>query len=152
MKDAGERSISQSDLDRADSAHLQAVANLKQAEANVVIAQIDLSYAEIRAPISGRIGAANLTKGNYVDASSGALAHIVQIDPIRVVFSMTDRAYLNLRGQELAGTAEGLTAQVELPNGVVLPMVGTKDFDDNRMNPETGRWRCAICLIIRTGC
>ena len=53
-------------------------------------------------------------------------------------FSMTDRAYLNLRGQELAGTAEGLTAQVELPNGVVLPMVGTKDFDDNRMNPETG--------------
>ena len=55
MKDAGERSISQSDLDRADSAHLQAVANLKQAEANVVIAQIDLSYAEIRAPISGRI-------------------------------------------------------------------------------------------------
>ena len=46
-----------------------------------------------------------------MDASSGALAHIVQIDPIRVVFSMTDRAYLNLRGQELSGTAEGLTAQ-----------------------------------------
>jgi RND family efflux transporter MFP subunit len=138
MHEASERSVSQSDLDTAESAHLQAVANIKQAEANLNLAQIDLAYTEIRAPISGRIGAAMLTKGNYVNMASEVLAHIVQTDPIRVVFSMTDRAYLDLRRKVLDGTANGLVAQVKLPNGVVLPVEGTKDFDDNMMNPRTG--------------
>lgn len=138
MQSAGKRSISQSDLDKAESTHLQAVANLKQAEANLNLSKIDLEYAEIRSPISGRIGAARLTKGNYVDPGTAALARIVQMDPIRVVFSMTDRAYLNLRAQELTGNAVGLTAQVKLPNGKVLSQVGQKDFDDNAINPETG--------------
>jgi RND family efflux transporter MFP subunit len=138
MHEANERSVSQSDLDTAESAHLQAVANIKQAEANLNLAQIDLAYAEIRAPISGRIGAAMLTKGNYVNRASDVLAHIVQTDPIRVVFSMTDRAYLDLRRKVLDGTANGLVAQVKLPNGVVLPVIGKKDFDDNMMNPRTG--------------
>ena len=64
MHEASERSVSQSDLDTAESAHLQAVANMKLAEANLNLARIDLGYAQIRAPISGRIGAAMLTKGN----------------------------------------------------------------------------------------
>lgn len=138
MQNAGERSISQSDLDRAESQQLQAMAAFKQAEANLNLAKIDLEYAEIRSPINGRIGAARLTKGNYVDTSSAALARIVQLDPIRIVFSMTDRAYLNLRKQEIDGRAGNLAAQVELPNGIGLPMVGKKDFDDNEMNAETG--------------
>ena len=74
MKGANERSVSQSDLDTAESAMLQAVANLKQAEANLNLAEIDLAYSEIRAPISGRIGAAMLTRGNYVNAASDTLA------------------------------------------------------------------------------
>jgi len=138
MHGASERSVSQADLDTAESDHLQAVANLKQAEANLNLAKIDLAYAEIRAPISGRIGAAMLTKGNYVNASADMLAHIVQTDPIRVAFSMTDRAYLTLRQKILDGTADGMVAQVKLPNGVILPVAGKKEFDDNAMNPMTG--------------
>jgi RND family efflux transporter MFP subunit len=138
MQEANERSVSQSDLDTADSAQLQAIANLKQAEANLSLAQIDLAYSEIRAPINGRIGKAMLTKGNYVNAANDTLAHIVQFDPIRVVFSMTDRAYLDLRSRMLSGDAEELVAQVELPNGMQLPARGGKDFDDNTMNPMTG--------------
>lgn len=139
MREAGARSISQSDLDTAESNHLQAVATQKQAEANLNLARIDLAYSEIRAPINGRIGAAMLTKGNYVDSVSGStLARIVQTDPIRVVFSMTDRAYLNLRGREIAGEAAGQVAWVRLPNGVKLLEIGQKDFDDNRMDEKTG--------------
>lgn len=78
------------------------------------------------------------TKGNYVTSASEGLAKIVQTDPIRVVFSMTDRAYLDLRGKELKGMENGLVAQVRLPNGTQLPMLGKKDFDDNQMNSETG--------------
>lgn len=138
MHEANERSVSASDIDTAESDHLQAKANLKQAEANLNLAQIDLGYTEIRAPISGRIGAAKVTKGNYVTSASDPLARIVQIDPVRVVFSLTDRAYLDLRRQELNGVTNGLAARVRLPNGATLKRVGEKDFDDNVMSSETG--------------
>lgn len=131
-------SVSKSDLDQAVAIQLQAVANLKQSEANLVMAQLDLSYSEIRSPISGRIGAALVTKGNYVDSGTAALATIVQLDPIRVVLSLTDRAFLNLRANVVSGEADGLVAHARLPNGTVLPMIGKKDFDDNTMNAKTG--------------
>jgi len=138
MRKANKRSVSQSDLDTAESDQLQAVANLKQAAANLNLARIDLGYTTVRAPISGRIGMAKVTKGNYVTSASGELARIVQTSPIRVVFSMTDRAYLDFRARALAGTAEGLVARIRLPNGTQLPLVGKKAFDDNVMNAETG--------------
>lgn len=138
MHEANERSVSASDIDTAESDHLQAKANLKQAEANLNLAQIDLGYTEIRAPISGRIGVAKVTKGNYVTSASDPLAQIVQIDPVRVVFSLTDRAYLNLRQQKLDGAENALAARVRLPNGATLKRVGEKDFDDNVMSSETG--------------
>jgi RND family efflux transporter MFP subunit len=132
------QSVSQSDLDTAVSAHLKAEAIMKQAEANVHLAKLDLDYSEIRSPISGRIGVARITKGNYVSSASGELARIVQVDPMRVVFSMTDRAYLNARQQALAGDTDVLVAQVRLPNGTTLPAVGKVEFADNAMNMKTG--------------
>ncbi|MEI8206334.1 MAG: efflux RND transporter periplasmic adaptor subunit [Kiritimatiellales bacterium] len=131
MKSADARSISKSDLETAES-------NLLRAQANFKVAQVSLNYTKIKAPISGRIGAAKITKGNYVAPVSSVLASIVQIDPIRVVFSVTDRIYLTLRQQELTGTSSPLTGHVRLPNGAVLPAIGKKDFDDNAMNDKTG--------------
>lgn len=138
LRKASQRSISETDIETAESAELQAAAAFKQAQASLSLAQIDLAYSEIHSPISGRIGEAKLTKGNYVTPSSGALARIIQVDPIRVVFSMTDRAYLSLRQQELAGKENGMVATVRLPNGVTPPIEGKKDFDDNAMNAATG--------------
>jgi RND family efflux transporter MFP subunit len=134
----GEGSVSKSDVDQAVAIHLRAEAQLKQIEANLNLALLDLSYSEIRSPISGRIGAARVTKGNYVDSGTEALATIVQLDPIRVVFSLTDRAFLNLRANVLQGEAEAAVAQAKLPNGTVLQTIGKKDFDDNAMNSKTG--------------
>ena len=138
MQGADRRSVSQSDLDKAESDQLQAVAGLKQAEANLNLAKIDLGYSEVRAPISGRIGAALATRGNYVTPGSEPLARIVQINPMRVVFSMPDRAYLDLAEKEQTGQAGELVARVRLPNGSVLPTVGKKDFADNQMDAQTG--------------
>jgi RND family efflux transporter MFP subunit len=131
MKNADARSISRADMDSAESAFLSAQAAFKRAK-------VSLDYTEIRAPVSGQIGAAKVTKGNYVTSSSGALARIVQMDPVRVTFSLTDRDYLKFRQQEIAGSAETRVAQVRLPGGTVLPAVGKKDFDDNAINPDTG--------------
>ena len=131
LESADARSISRADMDSAESAFLSAQAAFKRAK-------VSLDYTEIRAPVSGQIGAAKVTKGNYVTSSSGALARIVQMDPVRVTFSLTDRDYLKFRQQEIAGSAETRVAQVRLPGGTVLPAVGKKDFDDNAINPDTG--------------
>jgi RND family efflux transporter MFP subunit len=138
IKSADARSISKTSLDTAESDFLQAKAAVKQAGANLNLARINLSYTEISAPISGRIGTAEITKGNYVTPASSILASIVQTDPVRVVFSVTDRAYLDLRQQMLAGIASSLAAHIRLPNGAVLPVIGKKDFDDNMMSDRTG--------------
>ncbi|MDZ8118811.1 efflux RND transporter periplasmic adaptor subunit [Pontiella agarivorans] len=132
-------SVSQSDKDQAEALKLQAMANLKQAEANLTVSKLDLEYSEIRAPIDGRIGAALVTKGNYIDPMTGeTLATIVQLDPIRVVFSVTDRAYLRYRENVVNGADSELAAHIRLPTGTELPMIGKKDFDDNTMNERTG--------------
>lgn len=131
MKNADARSISKSDLETAESDLLRAQAAFRQAN-------VSLDYTEIKAPVSGRIGAAEVTKGNYVTSSSGTLARIVQMDPVRVTFSLTDRDYLKLRQREIDGSGGTRVAQVRLPDGTVLPTIGKKDFDDNAMNPQTG--------------
>jgi RND family efflux transporter MFP subunit len=131
MKAADARSVSKSDLDTAES-------NFLRAQAAYNLAKVSLDYTEIKAPVSGRIGVALVTKGNYVTPASGALARIVQIDPIRVTFSLTDREYLKFRQQDLSGTGAVRVAQVRLPDETVLPTIGKKDFDDNAINPETG--------------
>jgi RND family efflux transporter MFP subunit len=131
MKASDVRSVSASDLESAESDLLRARAELNRA-------QVNLDYTEIRAPVSGRIGAANTTRGNYVSPASGVLARIVQIDPVRVTFSLTDRDYLKFRRQDLSGAGTVRVAQVRLPDGTVFPLTGKKEFDDNVVNPQTG--------------
>lgn len=128
---ADERSVSASDLESAESDWLRG-------KAACDLAMVELDYTEIRAPISGRIGTAMVKKGNYVTPGMQELTRIVQFDPIRVVFSQTDREYLALRRRELAGDASALEARVILADGSVFQNVGKKDFDDNAINPSTG--------------
>lgn len=131
MKKADARSVSESDLETAE-------AGLMRAQAAYDLAKVNLDYTQINAPVSGRIGAADVTKGNYVTPGADMLARIVQIDPIRVTFSMTDREYIGFRRRELAGEGSVRIAQIRLADGSILPTVGEKDFDDNAINPQTG--------------
>ncbi len=134
LQAASEKGVSQSDLDTAESDQLQAAAALKQAEANLNLAEIDLAYTEIRAPISGRIGRALVTKGNYVSSTSDSLARIVQLNPVRVVFSLPDRIYYDL----LTANKTDLVGQLKLPDGSTFGATGYVDFSDNEINETTG--------------
>lgn len=134
LQNASAKSVSQSDIDTGESDQLQAVAAIKQAEANLNLAEIDLAYTEIRAPISGRIGRALVTKGNYVSNMSDALARIVQLHPIRVVFSLSDRVYYDLK----AAKKTDLVGQLLLPNGSLFGSKGHIDFSDNEIRETTG--------------
>ena len=131
LKKADARSVSASDLESAESDWLRG-------KAAYDLAKVDLDYTEIKAPVSGRIGTAMVKKGNYVTPGDAELARIVQVNPVRVVFSQTDREYLSLRRRELAGDTAAFNAEVILPDGSVFPNIGKKDFDDNAINPETG--------------
>lgn len=127
---------SKATLDTSESAYLQAKAAVAQAQANLELAKIDLGYTEIKAPISGRIGKALVTEGNYVSSSSQTLARIVQTDPIRVAFSVTDKDMLNMR-QMYDGKASQIKTELVLSNGTVLVNNLRSRFADNEVNSDT---------------
>lgn len=138
LKAADKRSISASDLELAESDVLQGRASVEQAKAALKLAQIDLGYTKITAPISGQIGKALYTKGNYVTPALSELATIVQIDPVRVTFSLPDKDYLNqIEAFKQAGN-NVYDAEIKLANGETYPVVGTRDFEDNTMDSRTG--------------
>ncbi|MBN2163969.1 MAG: efflux RND transporter periplasmic adaptor subunit [Pontiellaceae bacterium] len=138
LKSADNRSVSKSDLDTAEANMSEGQALVKKAEAAVRQAQIDLGYTKISSPIDGRIGRALITTGNLVSPSSGALATVIQVDPIRVVFAMPDAEYLTAFERYSNDETYAPRLTVRLANGVVLPGEGAIEFDDNQMNPATG--------------
>ncbi len=94
----GSKLVSQSLYDSALSANQVAQADVKQAEAAVNQAQINLDYAHISAPISGRVGRAELTVGNVVDAGVNApvLTQVVANDRLYVDFNVDEASYIQL--------------------------------------------------------
>ena len=97
MSEADARGITQLERDNAEAAAESAKAGVLQAKANLVVAEYDLKKTKVYAPISGQIGKSNMYVGDYVAPSKGALARIVQIDPMRVTFPLTDRSYIAWR-------------------------------------------------------
>ncbi|MCF3932664.1 efflux RND transporter periplasmic adaptor subunit [Acuticoccus sp. M5D2P5] len=77
----------------------QAQAAVQEAEAAVQTAQLNLSYTDVVAPITGQIGVVNITVGNLVNTQSGTIATINQLDPIRVAFSIPESLYVSLAGE-----------------------------------------------------
>ena len=137
MQSADERGITQKERDDAEAAYERAKASVMQAKANLVVAEYDCKKARVFAPISGQIGKTSAHVGDYVAPSKGALARIVQIDPIRVSFPMTDRAYVGWRQMVKAGTAPEFRMRLVLPDGSAYDREGQWDFDDNQMSKET---------------
>jgi len=131
----------ESQLLQAKALLKQGQARILQAQADLDVSRINLAYTEIHSPITGRIGRALATKGNFVGPSSGPLAHIVQMDPIRVVYSISEN---DLAGVQKALTDAGkdtdrlLAPQLTLANGDAYAHPGHVDFVDNQVNPSTG--------------
>jgi membrane fusion protein, multidrug efflux system len=138
----GRGTVSQAQLDAAIAAHAVAEADVAGARAAVRSAEINLGYTDIRAPIAGRIGRPLATRGNVVGPESGPLARIVQLDPVRVVFSLSEREVVDWREAQLRGApgtdAAAFALTVRLPNGSVYPHAGSLDFIESEVDPSTG--------------
>lgn len=128
--------LSKADLELAESNLANAKANVKAAQAALDLAKLDLEYTEVKSPISGRIGKALMTKGNLASAGMSKLARVVQMDPIRVVFSITDKERLSGMDQ-LTSASTRPDIQVALPNGQTIEMPEANLFADNEINAQT---------------
>ena len=137
MQKADSRGITQLERDNAEAGAEKSKAAVMQARANLVVAEYDLKKAKVVAPISGQIGKTTAHVGDYVAPSKGGLARIVQIDPIRVTFPLTDRAYVGWREEQKSGKTQDRRLRLMLPDGSVYDQTGTWDFDDNQMSLET---------------
>ena len=120
--------------DQRLSEQLQAKALLEEAEAALRDAQINLSYTEIRTPIAGRVGRAAASPGNLVSPDSGVLATVVTENPMRVLFSVTQRELLEARKD---GGANDVVVQLRLADDSIYPEKGKIDFIDVTVNPQT---------------
>lgn len=127
---------SKATYDSAESAYLQAKAAVSQAEAQLQLAKIDLDNTEVKAYIDGYIGKTQVTEGNYVNASAEPLARVVQINPIRVAFSLTDKEFLELN----AGSdkpLENFVMNIELASGEIFSEKLERVFANNEINQGT---------------
>jgi len=134
--------VSATDIDDAVAEELRARAGLEEAKAKLELSRLDLGYTTVRAPITGRIGRTAFTRGNLVNPASGPLARIVQIDPIRVVYSVSENNLVAIK-MALKDAARGkkhpiLAPRIKLPGGQVLKTSGQIDFVDNTVDPGTG--------------
>jgi len=134
--------VSAADIDDAVAEELRARGELEEAKADLERSRLDLGYTTVRAPITGRIGRTAFTRGNLVNPASGPLARIVQIDPIRVVYSISENDLVAIK-MALKDAARGkkhpmLAPRIKLPGGQVLKTSGQIDFVDNTVDPGTG--------------
>lgn len=147
LRAADARGVTRTELDAAETGHAADVASLAsaksavtQAEANRAVAAFNLKHTVVRAPIDGRIGKSLFHAGDFASPSKGALARIVQTDPVRVSFPITDRAYLEwARTAKVRGgaVASDRRLRLRLADGSVYSATGKWDFTHNEMSAET---------------
>ena len=119
----------QSNVDTALAAERSLAAQIEGAQAQLHIAQINLGYTEIRAPIDGRISSTSVTEGNVVSPTSGTLATIVSQDPMYVTFSIALATGLELRNRYASkGGFSAVVIKLRLPNGSIYGHDGKLDY------------------------
>jgi membrane fusion protein (multidrug efflux system) len=128
--------IPKSEVDLRRAQDLMAAAAIREAQAALEQAEINLSYTEIHAPIAGRIGRAEVSVGNLVGPESGVLAIIVTQDPIFVTFPVSQRQFLAYRSGQI-DVGDQPVVRVTLPDGTLYEHPGRLNFLDVQVDPGT---------------
>lgn len=141
---AAMNAVSQRDLDEAVAREGAARNEVKAAQAQVRVAEINLDYATVRAPISGQIGISGVKVGDLVGpANSTPLNTVSAIDDVHVRFAISEREYLEFtRKFGAAPRAQDdpkeVPLQLVLADGVVYPQPGRLISIDRGVDPTTG--------------
>jgi multidrug efflux system membrane fusion protein len=143
-----DNAISHEELDLRRAAQAQSAADVQAAEAAVATAKLNLSFTEVRAPVSGRASRALLTVGNLATADETLLTTVVSQDPMYVYFDADENSYLRYKEQERKSerTAKDNAVHVGLANETGYPHTGKVDFLDTQVNPTLGTVRARAVL------
>jgi multidrug efflux system membrane fusion protein len=133
--------VSQDEADARQAMHAQSEADVLNAQAAVDIAQLNLGFTEVRAPIDGRAGRAMLTVGNLAVADQSLLTTMVSQDPVYVDFDPDEQSYLRYGADARRLQGHTLPVRVALSGEEGFAHMGMVDFLDNQVDPATGSIR-----------
>ncbi|TAG71902.1 MAG: efflux RND transporter periplasmic adaptor subunit, partial [Burkholderiales bacterium] len=140
------KAISRQEFDQLQSATRSSDANIRAAQAALQAARLNVEFAQIRAPISGRVSRANVTAGNLVGNAEPVLTTIVSQDKVFAYFDASESTYLKYAKAARESVRSGVRAPansvlIGLASEPGYPHKGAIDFIDNRLNPLTGAIR-----------
>ncbi|KOC89288.1 efflux RND transporter periplasmic adaptor subunit [Winslowiella iniecta] len=149
----GSQAVSREMWEQRRSAASQAQAEVLAAQAAVDIAQLNLDFTKVTAPIAGRASRAMITEGNLVSAgdSASVLTSLVSLDTVYVWFDVDEATFLRYQQLARQGQAAGadntaLPVEISLTGEQGYAHQGKLDFLDNQLNASTGTIRMRALL------
>jgi multidrug efflux system membrane fusion protein len=130
-----QRAVTRQDYDTRKNAVEVNEAQVKQHQATVETARLNLEYCTIRSPINGRAGQRLVDLGNVVTANNSVLLSIQRLDPIYADFTVPEHDLTAVRQNMARGT---LKVEVRLPDAPNTPRDGELTFLDNAVQDATG--------------
>ncbi len=135
----GNKLVSEAETEVRMAAQQKAAAELDAAEATVEMKALNLSFTQVKAPLSGRASYRRLAPGNIVTADTTVLTTIVSQDPIRFVFDVPESALLKYK-REAQGPRES-RVDIRLQDETEYRWKGRVDFLDNALDRSSGTIR-----------
>lgn len=129
--------IAKSQYDQMLSQRDSLKAQLSSAEASFSDSQRIMGYTMVKSPVEGKVGIINVTVGNYVTPSSGALTTINSMNPIYVTFPLDSTDYAILSNSD-AEANSNRKVELYISNGEKYKYDGVQDFQDNKVDQSTG--------------
>ena len=146
-----DRATSKREFDDAATRVRTFESQVKANEAAAATARLNLAYTRIAAPISGRVGKAEITVGNLVQGEmppSPVLTTVVSMNPVYVSFQADEGAYLKY----IAGARSGaLAIAVALADEEGFPHAAKLEFVDNQIDPASGTVRMRATVDNKSG-
>jgi len=140
---AARNALSQKDLDNAQGQYEQAAAAVEESKAQLVSAQLNLSYCTISSPVNGISSYAQVADGSYVNAQNSQLTTVSVLTPMWVNFSLSENEVQRIENDVEAGRLvlppdRNMTVEIEQVDGSVFPFTGKITFANPSYNPQTG--------------
>lgn len=135
--------ISKVQMDELAGTYEAAQSQMEAMKANVDTAELNLSFTQIRAPLTGIIGRSQFTDGSLVGPNSDPLTSIVRMDPIFVNFEVPEHRLFVVQEEAVRRRQQGIAPErrevrIKQPNGEIYPHAGIIVFVDNQIDQTTG--------------
>ncbi|WP_404478246.1 efflux RND transporter periplasmic adaptor subunit [Novosphingobium sp. BL-52-GroH] len=151
---SGDEAMAASEVDQRRSRVRAAEAALAAAQARVRTRALDVEFATVRAPISGRVSDRRVDAGNLVSGDNGAnatlLTTINSVDPIYFTFDASESLFLKTQRDRADNAAAG-AIEVRLQDEADYRWKGRLDFTDNGLDPRSGTIRVRASLANPNG-